>query len=249
MTETAFAPDMPMPRPPGLIDRTLRHLLMRPARVGAITTLSPRFRLLELEGAALQGVVWTPGQKIQVAMNANFSARTYTPISWDADIGTTRILVYSHGLGPGACWAEERREGDTCHFFGPRPSLDIANIPTPVVVFGDETSFGLAAATRTALRNTAYRYVLETSDLHQSRSVLASIGLADANLIGRRGDNAHLAAIETELIRSIESGAHFVLTGKATSIQHFHRTLKRLGVRPAHIKTKAYWAPGKVGLD
>jgi hypothetical protein len=55
-------------------------------------TIGDRFRLITLEGLALAGVTWTPGQKIQIAMGSAFVARTYTPIEWDAAAGRTRIL-------------------------------------------------------------------------------------------------------------------------------------------------------------
>jgi hypothetical protein len=36
---------------------------MRAARGAAVETLSPHFRLLDLEGEALRNVAWTAGQK------------------------------------------------------------------------------------------------------------------------------------------------------------------------------------------
>lgn len=82
--------------------RTLLKWLMRPARVAAVETLSPHFWLVDLEGEALRDVAWAVGQKVQVAMGTGLTARTYTPMSWDADRGATRILAFSHGDGPGS---------------------------------------------------------------------------------------------------------------------------------------------------
>jgi NADPH-dependent ferric siderophore reductase len=144
----------PLLAPPGRVTRTLLRWLMRPARVAAVETLSPRFRLIELEGKALRNVAWTAGEKLQVAIGSGLSARTYTPISWDAGSGRTRILTFAHGEGPGSRWAGGLREGNTCQFFGPRRSLDLSSLESPVVLFGDETSFGLAAAFREARRLT-----------------------------------------------------------------------------------------------
>jgi NADPH-dependent ferric siderophore reductase len=45
------------------------------------------------------------------------------------------------------------------------------------------------------------------------------------------------------------AGASFILTGKATSIQRLQRALKAQGVPRSRLLTKAYWAPGKTGLD
>jgi len=222
---------------------------MRPARVAAVETLSPHFRLVDLEGDGLRDVAWAVGQKVQVAMGTGLTARTYTPMSWDTDRGVTPILAFSHGDGPGSRWASGLAVGDACQFFGPRRSLDLAGLETPVVLFGDETSFGLGAALRDSPLGAGAIYIFEASDLSESRAVLEAIGLGDATLIERVADDAHLAGAETELTRLAAGGAHFILTGKASSIQQMNRTLKAAGVGSARVKAKAYWAPGKTGLD
>ena len=219
----------------------LLRWLMRPARVAAIETLSSCFRLIELEGDALKDVAWAVGQKLQVAMGAGLSARTYTPMSWDAGHGRTRLLAFAHGDGPGSKWVSGLREGDACQFFGPRRSLDLADLGAPVVLFGDETSFGLAAALRDNLQAGGALHMFETADVTESRRALDAVGLGEARLIARGIDDAHLAAVEAEMLRLAASGAQFVLTGKASSIQRVSRALKAAGVASSRIKAKAYW--------
>ena len=58
-------------------------------------------------------------------------------------------------------------------------------------------------------------------------------------MIERIADDAHLAAAEAEMLRLAASGAHFVLTGKASSIQRVSRALKAAGVVASRVKTKA----------
>jgi ferric-chelate reductase (NADPH) len=240
----------PLLAPPGRVTRTLLRWLMRPARIAAVETLSPHFRLAELEGEALRNVAWTAGQKVQVSIGSGLSARTYTPISWDAGRGRARMLTFAHGEGPGSRWASGLCEGDICHFFGPRRSLDLSSLEAPVVLFGDETSFGLAAAFRECPQaHGAIHLSFEVSDVAEARPVLEAIGLGQASLIKRSADDAHLAATEAEMLRFAASAAHFVLTGKASSIQRISRALKAAGVGSSRLKTKAYWAPGKTGLD
>jgi NADPH-dependent ferric siderophore reductase len=222
---------------------------MRPARVAAVETLSPHFRLVDLEGEALRNVAWTAGQKVQVSMGSGLSARTYTPMSWDAERGRTRMLAFAHGEGPGSRWSSGLREDDTCQFLGPRRSLDLSGLESPIALFGDETSFGLAAALRDCAQAGGAVHVFEASDVAESRPVLEAIGFGEATLIARTADDAHLAAAEAELLRLAASGAHFVLTGKASSIQRVSRALKAAGVVSSRVKSKAYWALGKVGLD
>ncbi|WP_246820074.1 siderophore-interacting protein [Bradyrhizobium iriomotense] len=222
---------------------------MRPAHVVSVETLSPHFRLVELEGEALRDVAWTAGQKIQVAMGAGLSARTYTPMSWDTGRGRTRLLAFAHGEGPGARWASGLRQGDTCQFFGPRRSLDLADLEAPVVLFGDETSFGLASALRDNLQAGGALHMFEVTDVLESQQVLEAISLGQARSIARSAGEEHLATVEAEMLRLAANGAQFVLTGKASSIQRISRALKAAGVASSRIKVKAYWAPDKTGLD
>jgi NADPH-dependent ferric siderophore reductase len=170
-------------------------------------------------------------------------------MSWDAGSGKTRLLASSHGDGPGSRWASGLRDGDTCQFFGPRRSLDLAGLVAPVVLFGDETSFGLAASLRETLRAGDTLHMFEATDVAESRQVLDAVSLGEARLIARSADDAHLATVEAELLRLAANGAQFVLTGKASSIQRISRALKAAGVASSRIKAKAYWAPGKSGLD
>jgi NADPH-dependent ferric siderophore reductase len=139
--------------------------------------------------------------------------------------------------------------GDACQFFGPRHSLDLSGLGSPVVLFGDETSFGLAAALRDSPQGAGAVHVFEASDVAESRPALEAIGLGQATLIERVADDAQLAAAEAEALRLGANGAHFVLTGKASSIQRISRALQAVGVGSSRVKAKAYWAPGKIGLD
>lgn len=245
MIESAQA--APPPRE-GRVTRTLLGWLMRPAQIVGITTLSPRIRLIDLAGDALRDIDWTAGQKIQMSTGAGLTTRTYTPMAWDAERGTMRLLAFSHGAGPGSRWAADVRQGDMCRFFGPRRSLDLAEVEGSIVLFGDETSFGLGAALRDAMGSDA-SCVFEVSDAVAARPVLERIGIGDATVIERVTDDAHLAAAADRLSRRAASDACFVLTGKASSIQHIGRALKTRGVGSSRIKAKAYWAAGKTGLD
>ncbi|WP_343314179.1 siderophore-interacting protein [Brucella sp. BE17] len=231
----------------GPITRALLRWMMRPARIAAVETLSPRFRFVDLEGNNLKNVTWQPGQKVQVGVGAGFSTRTYTPVSWDADLGQTRLLAFLHGDGPGSQWAGSLRKGDTCQFFGPRRSLDMSRGDEPVVLFGDETSFALAMAMEG--KSPVAELIFEVSDAEESRGVLTAIGLGRATVVERRDGDAHLAAIGADLSRHVASGARFVLTGRAQSIQNVSQALKKSGMASSSVKSKAYWSPGKTGLD
>lgn len=217
------------------------------ATVAKVTDVAESFRLVELEGSALSKGQGRPGDKIQVRA-AGFAMRTYTPVGWDGDRGRTRICAFTHGSGPGARWARALRDGDPCSFFGPRSSLAFAKMTGPIVLFGDETSLGVAAAL-CSLRGDGRRIVLEASSSRAVKSVVDTLQLDDAAVIEKSSDDAHLREA-SELIAQATSttGVTVVLTGRAASIVDLRRRLRDAGVT-ATVKAKAYWAEGKTGLD
>ena len=236
-------------RKPGRLTKALTRLWMKPAAITANEQLGKRFRLITLEGPALEGVAWLPGQKVQIAMGSAFVTRTYTPIDWDASTGRTRILGYTHGDGPGSTWVRTAAPGDECDIFGPRASLDISSLPGPIIIVGDETAIGLAYAATHQDRTRPVSSVLEVEDVESARHVTACLGLRDVALFSKSRDDAHIKAMEAALSEGLAAGASFVLAGKAGTIQWLRQSLKHEKSQPKHLITKAYWAPGKTGLD
>lgn len=223
-----------------LLGRLVGPLLFRKAAVTRVARPSPRFALIELEGADLRDAAWTAGDKVQLFF-PDEGLRTYTPLAWDAR-GATTLLAFVHGAaGPGARWASGVREGDAVQLFGPRRSLSVAaDGSTRVAVLGDETSLALTAALATRHDVQAF---LEVGDVDEARAALDATGTrAQPRFFRRAPADAHLPAL-AEAARA--SAAPLVLfSGRAKSIQAL-RGLLRGGAS----KTKAYWADGKSGLD
>jgi NADPH-dependent ferric siderophore reductase len=232
-----------------LFERTITRLLMRSAQVSSVTTLSENFRLIDLRGEALKAASWSPGDKIQIKLDGGLATRTYTPLHWDEAAGATRIVAYCHGAGPGSAWARAVQVGDERAIFGPRGSLDLGQLGAAPILFGDETSFGLAAALLGAEPASGARFVFEVNSASESRSVLAALGLPHSALIERRPDDAHQNEVAAAIASLASATTTFVLSGKAQRIQHLSRALKSQGVARRRLRSKAYWSPGKVGLD
>jgi len=241
------SPERPAAKPRGGLSGALFRMMMKPAAIIANEALSDRFRLITIEGPALAGVAWTPGHKVQVSMGGSFTTRTYTPIEWNAVAGRTCILGYAHGTGPGSDWVRGTRPGDACDLFGPRGSLDAGRLTGPLAVFGDETAIGLAYALGRQER--AVRSHFEVEDADAVCQVAEQLGLGRIAVYPRRADDAQVAAMETTLPALIAGGASFVLAGRAGMVQRLRHALKALGLPPSRVITKAYWAPGKTGLD
>lgn len=234
---------------PGRVESLLLRWLGKDATVSAVDAWSERFRMVELQGEALRGIAWTAGQKIQIPIGGMRVSRTYTPITWDAARGTTRFLVWSHGSAPGSDWARTLAPGTACQVIGPRRSVDVASGSAPIVLFGDETAFGLASALQRAEPARDLHLLLEVTDAQECRPVLQRLGLHADLLAERVATDAHLPAVEARVTAHAATGAVFVLTGRASAIQHIRRTLKQLGVGASRQHARAYWAAGKSGLD
>lgn len=232
----------------GRVQGALLKLLTRAATVARSELIEERFRLITLSGSELRGVPWLPGQKVQLQMGG-WTQRTYTPMSWDPVAGSTQLLAYVHGDGPGATWARELRVGDSCMVFGPRGSLDLDALSAPGLLFGDETSIGLAHALRFSKSGgRGIALLLEVGDRERTRALLARLGL-EAELITKQEEDRHLPELEAAATKLIQahSLASGVLSGKATTIRQLGKHVRSLGLRK--IQTRAYWAPGKKGLD
>lgn len=231
------------------LGRTLLRAFLKQARVAEVENVGANFRLVTLESAAFRNVDWTPGQKIQIAMGSAFTNRTYTPIDWDRAAGRTRFLAYVHGSGPGSAWIRSLRENDACDVLGPRTSLGAPPASGRAVLFGDETSLGLAFALQRQHAGGAFDVMLEASDFAGAEQVVDRLGIVGVTLAAAQRDDAHLRGIGETLRQLGSRAAHVVLTGKAQSIQALRRALKAGGVPNSRIETKAYWAIGKTGLD
>jgi len=233
------------------LEGVLVKMFTRTASVSAIEQLSDNFRLITLSGPKLCGVRWVPGMKVQMALGG-FTARTYTPIEWDGTNGVTRLVAFAHGDAPGARWIRGLEVGASAPVFGPSSSLDLTALSRPALLFGDETSIGLAHALRSTEQGSqGVSIVLEVNSKAESGAVLARLQIEGVTSIERKPDDAHHveleALVEAELkARAIVSAA---LSGKAPSIQRVNKKLRALGLGNRQLRTKAYWAPGKAGLD
>ncbi len=218
---------------------------LREAKVSGVREIGPSIRAIELTGDKLRGAGWIPGDKIQVVLPTK-DVRTYTPTRWDG--ATTEILAFHRGTSersPGSAWSRTAAIGDVVRFVGPQRSLKRAPGKT-AVLFGDETSFGVASA---LAGGGELHAVLEVTSRADTEPVVAEIG-ATVTLVEKTGGDAHLASVADRLVALLAAHpeAELLMTGRAQSIQALRTRLRAAGVRPRD-SAKPYWAVGKTGLD
>ena len=111
-----------------------------------------------------------------------------------------------------------------------------------------------------------HRYVLEVTSAAEAKNVADRLGLEDVTLYQRTGDGEHLERVVKKLAQSAvrdfegsddsdkidKSGgrvSQWIFTGQARSIQRVQKGLRELGVEVRRSKVRAYWSPGKTGMD
>lgn len=232
----------------GAFSRAVARMIARRAMIVATDMLADDLVAITLEAASFRGVTWTPGEKVQIAMSSVFETRTYTPIEWDAERGRTRIIGFLHGSGPGCVWLRNANVGDTCDVLGPRHSLNVRKPDGAIAFFGDETSLGLAyALSREGRKSCSYHF--EVREAGSVRQLVEQWGLDDVSVVGRTTGESHLDTFTAALPTLASQGMSFILTGKAQTIQRLKAGLTGHDVHPRRALSKAYWAPGKAGLD
>jgi ferric-chelate reductase (NADPH) len=224
---------------------------MARAKVDAVDALSDQFRLITLHSDKFNEATMQPAAKVR--LNAgSWEMRAYTPLALDAAAGRVQILAYLHGEGPGSIWARSARPGDVTHILGLQESLDLMELAQPAVFFGDETSLAAAKTLQSHLApGRATRCIFEVSSARDCQMVADRLGLRDAAFHLRQTDDAHIPLVAREIDRAMADSAtsHLVLTGNGRSIQAIRASLRagRSGAIDFHVK--AYWAPGKTGLE
>lgn len=230
-----------------LLGSVLGPLLFRSARVASATLLEPRLLRLVLASPSLVGVEGGPGQKVQLFL-PEIGMRTYSPVEWDAAKGSFELLVLLHADTPGPTFARALAVGAPVQFMGPRRSTPL-EAGRALVLFGDETSFAVARAFELATPGSV-QAVFEVTGRAAWLPVLDTLGLGSAHLVERAAEGTHLVEAGLALVERLRARpeAALVTTGRASSIQSVRSQLKASGLLRAGA-SKAYWAPGKVGLD
>jgi ferric-chelate reductase (NADPH) len=240
-----------MPPIPRLVSGAVEKAFFRPVTIVTAKRIGQRFRLVHLRGDGLKGVKSIPGQAVQINIG-NLVTRTYTPMDLDPHNGSAHFLIYLHGDGPGSRWASSLSEGDTCLVMRPKRSLDFRAVNVPTLFFGDETSLAASQAfqsSRAVVRHN--HYVFEATSLAEARHVVREFDLLNVTLIQKSDDGGHLREVASTLMGK-GSGTKWpcwFFTGKATSIQSIRKYFRASQFHPLNSHVKAYWSPGKTGLD
>ncbi|MGU3651932.1 siderophore-interacting protein [Mycolicibacterium sp. A43C] len=226
-------------------------VLFTSARVTEVTELTAEFRKVTLGCDQFARANWTPGDKLQLRpRRGSLAMRTYTPINWSPDEGTTDLIVYRHGDGPAVRWFDNAVAGTDAEIFGPSKSLDLSDTATHTVFVGDETSIGLACVLRHL--NPDVVFVYEAREPAVLSNALAALGIdAGSRILSKSADRSELLGrlFEAAAIGRTGAAVDIVVTGDAATVNAVRRGLKAHPDLAARIRARAYWASGRTGLS
>ncbi|RYD99911.1 MAG: siderophore-interacting protein [Sphingobacteriales bacterium] len=175
-------------------------------------------------------------------------ARRYTVAFADAENGIIEFIVHVHGNGNGSRFMNSLKAGDKIKFNTPRAYNYYNNSAGSFVVFGDETSLGLACSLLPVLKKNKhpFQFYFELAD--ENRNVPGLLGLENYIVFPKNGSFrseewiSHLPVIQTREWQE----ANFVLTGNAKSAQTFRKVIKNK--TNGKVNLHGYWLEGKKGL-
>jgi len=212
-----------------------------------IISISTNLKKLTFRGD-LTGGDFQPGCAVIIRVN-DTDYRNYTPCNVDVQKGIFDILFYLHGNAPGTNFVEKLRLGDEIRISSPRGHRYYDPSVKKFVMFGDETSLGLAISLQQLMKMNKkdYQFYFELDTANLNLPELLS--LEHATILHKR-NKVDITHWLDQFPKNHDSGwiaANFILTGNVTSIQILRKHLKNEGIT-GKLSTQGYWLEGKRGL-
>jgi NADPH-dependent ferric siderophore reductase len=174
--------------------------------------------------------------------------RNYTVAFHDEDRAFFDMIIHIHGNGAGSAYIDNLQADDTLFISSARGRREYDHKVKQYVIFGDETSLGLACSFFPALErhNHQYQFYFELDAVNEA--VPEILGLKNARVFPKDGsfrDDKWIA--DLPIFRTPDwQAANFVLTGNVNSVQTFRKVLRQQSYGKA--SAKGYWLEGKKGL-
>ncbi|BBB40412.1 siderophore-interacting protein [Mycobacteroides abscessus] len=227
----------------------LSDILFTSVHITEVAQLAGCFVKIRIVSPVFRHAQWSPGDKMQLRIRrGSLQARAYTPINWDNIEGSTELLAFLHGDGPGARWFDEVTIGAAGYVFGPSSSIDLTNVAASAVFVGDETSVALAHALRSVAP--AARCIYEAVDAASLCTLLAMLKLnKNATVLPKASDHARLLEELRTALESTPAPHELIVSGDAATVNAVRRGVRRWPHLTPRIKARAYWAQGRTGLS
>ena len=175
--------------------------------------------------------------------------RRYTVSQVDRTTGVLELIVHLHGNGLGRNFMDNLKIGDRINMHKPnglRKYYD-KNCEN-FIIFGDETSLGLACSFFSILKNSNHKFLFifeldnENAGLPQLLQLENCLVFPKNNTFQNEKWVRELAIFQKEYGQD----TNFILTGNAKSAQTFRKIIRHK--TSARIYLQGYWLAGKKGL-
>lgn len=208
--------------------------------------ITPNIKRIRFQGA-IGGMDFQLGYAVVIRVSET-EYRNYTVSYHDIDAGILEIIFHLHGVAPGTSLLNKLNTGDEIRISMPRGQKQYDPKVAQQLIFGDETSLGLACSFLPFLQEKhRFQFYFELDEVnHKAPEYLGLVNYAVFPKNGLFRDEKSIAGLPL-FQTSHWKDANFILTGNAASVQTFRKVLKQYSFG-GKIFSKGYWLEGKRGL-
>ncbi len=175
-------------------------------------------------------------------------ARRYTPAFVNDDKSSLSFIAHLHGKAPGSEFMARLKVGEKVAVNPLRSYNYYKEEAKKYVIFGDETSLGLACSFFSVLKQNKHPFLFYLELAEENRHVPEQLGLENCVVLPRNGSFRNEAWVSQlpVLLDPDWQDAHFVLTGNVKSARTFRKVIKEQTRGSVYLH--GYWLEGRKGL-
>lgn len=221
--------------------------LMAPKlRVGKISFISPHLRKIRFQGQ-IGHMNFQIGYASVIRVSET-EYRNYTVAYHDVKEGIMDFVFHIHGNGIGSSVIDALKIGDELFITGPRGRKAYNPAIKRYLIFGDETSLGLACAFLPVLQQNHHLFQFYFELDEGNNNAPAMLGLENYTVFPKDGSfrNGEWVSRLPVFTQPDWNKVRFVLTGNVKSVQTLRKVVKNKAWGKA--SHQGYWLEGKKGL-
>jgi len=210
--------------------------------------INPFIKKIRFKGN-LSGMDFQLGYAVAIRVGDN-DHRNYTASFSDIEKGILEITFHLHSDSPGSRFMNNLNVGNKLRISNPRGHKQYDNSVKTQLIFGDETSLGLACAFQPVLKGNQHQFQFYFELDEENKNVPQLLGLENYTIFPKNDTFRNKQLTEQLPIFQTDGclSGNYVLTGNARSIQTLRSVLKQKNIPNKNILVQAYWAEGKMSL-
>ncbi|MBG6234727.1 NADPH-dependent ferric siderophore reductase [Pedobacter sp. CAN_A7] len=231
---------------PKWIGNLLEGALRPNARVLKISLLSPQVKKIRFQGV-LSKMNYQIGYANVIRVSET-EYRNYTVAHYDAKEGIADIVFHVHSNGVGSDFIDTLTIGDEIYISSARGrKVYDPNVKTQLI-FGDETSLGLACSFYEVLKSNHHQFQFYFELHDKNKAVPELLGLENYTVFSKNGTFINEEWVhDLPIFKTADwQAANYILTGNVKSVQTFRSVLKN--TTSGKVFSQGYWLEGKNGL-